>query len=206
MDDILGEIEPKIQALIHEVTECNKCTTMEKHLQFPLSAHGNTATSSILISEAPGRISIQNNKYWTGRGGQLLRQALAEVTTEQLEEIFYLTDIVKCWPSNQGNNRPPQRTEVENCTPFLKREIETIKPKIVILLGRAAYENTKSILLPPEFINQSITMAHNSFIQQNGMTIIPFLHPSNINFHMDVQQYKKQMRDLFQFVIKERSK
>ncbi len=101
---------------------CQKCITIIGYKKFPSASHGKTDSEFMLVSEAPGKKSIDKEneseiKYWMGAGGKLLRSALMEADKEleevetndskdstankELEDIFYLTDIVKCWPNKK---------------------------------------------------------------------------------------------------------
>lgn len=208
----------KINNILNEVKKCEMCKTISGYKKFPLKSHGNTDSEYMLVSEAPGKMSIDKKdesaiKYWMGTGGKLLRSSLAKanreleetktnnvskevVTNKELEDIFYLTDIVKCWPNENKKNRKPSKSEITSCSPFLKREIEDLKPKLILSFGEPS---TKYLL------NKNIIMKnyHSKIYTYNDHTkVLVLYHPSNINFQMEPAIYANQLINLFKRVIK----
>jgi DNA polymerase len=178
-----------MQTLFSQIEKCRKCKTINGYKKFPINAHGNLSPFAVLVSEAPGKDSLTQQKYWVGTGGKILRECLPSGT--ELEELFYLTDIVKCWPNRNLENRKPENTEIENCSPFLIKEIETLKPKLILSFGGTS----SSFLLKREV---KITQEHGKISQFDNQTkIITLLHPSGIDRFMDRRLYKIQLALLF---------
>jgi DNA polymerase len=175
--------------LLNEIKDCRKCETIIGHKKFPIESHGNLESFAMLVSEAPGKDSLDKKKYWVGSGGKILRECLPYKT--QFEDLFYLTDIVKCWPNENGENRKPSDSEILNCSPFLIMEIERIKPKLIVSFGATS----SSFLLNRDV---KITKEHGRVSQYNENTkIITLLHPSGIDRFMDRRIYKIQIALLF---------
>ncbi len=175
--------------ILFEIQGCKKCMTIKGYKKFPIKSHGNLNSNAILVSEAPGRDSLCQNKYWLGAGGKILRDCLP-VNTE-LEDIFYLTDIVKCWPNENNENRKPFENEIENCSPFLSREIIEMKPKIILSFGGTS----SSHLLNRDI---KITKEHGNISKYYENTVvITLLHPSGIDRFMNRDIYKQQLASLF---------
>ena len=102
--------------------------------KFPASAVGRVDARFVLVGEAPGIASIVNGRQWTGAGGMILRREIRRLGLD-LEDLFYLTNAVKCWPaaSRRGGrgrpgNRSPLPAEARRCRPALHRvgEIEEV--------------------------------------------------------------------------------
>lgn len=175
--------------LLSKIKDCKKCKTINGFEKFPVKSHGNLNSNAILVSEAPGNDSLNKNKYWLGAGGKILRDCLPIKT--ELEELFYLTDIVKCWPNVNKENRKPFENEILNCSPFLLMEIEKLKPKIILSFGGTS----SSFLLNRKV---KITKEHGKISKFNENTkIITLLHPSGIDRFMNRTIYKKQLTLLF---------
>lgn len=214
-------MEENIENVLNEVKSCQKCSTIIGYKKFPKASHGKTDSEFMLVSEAPGKKSIDKEneseiKYWIGTGGKLLRSTLMKaneeleevktnnskdaLTNKELEDIFYLTDIVKCWPNKKDENnilknRKPNDLELTNCSPFLKREIETLKPKLILSFGEPS---TKYLL------NQNINMenAHGKVFSYNNLTkVLVMYHPSNIDLHMKRTLYISQLKNVFKKII-----
>ena len=139
-----------LETILKEFATCRKCLTIDEHRQFRIDTHGNKKSRAMIVGEAPGIAALNNDKYWTGAGGMLLRNVLCEVTPLPLEKLFYLTDLVKCWPNKNGQNRTPKRSEINNCSNYLQNEISILKPKQILLLGAKVYSSTKFYLLPSD--------------------------------------------------------
>ena len=116
-------MEEKIENVLEKVQDCQKCKTIIGYNKFSSSSHGKADSGFMLVSEAPGKDSITAGKYWIGTGGKILRSCFTD-TDINLEDIFYLTDIVKCWPNENNENRSPNESEILNCSSFLKRKLK----------------------------------------------------------------------------------
>lgn len=176
--------------LLLKIKDCEKCKTINGFEKFPIKSHGNLNSNAMLVSEAPGKDSLSNSKYWVGTGGKILRDCLPNKT--ELETLFYLTDIVKCWPNENKDNRKPNDNEIINCSQFLLNEIEKLQPKIILSFGE-----TSSTFLQNREVK--ITKEHGNISQYNeNSKIITLLHPSGIDRFMNREIYKKQLTLLFQ--------
>ena len=178
-----------MKELLSKIYDCQKCSTINGYNKFSIKAHGNLKANAILVSEAPGKVSlIENEKYWVGAGGKILRQILP--IDKELEDIFYLTDIVKCWPNEKNENRTPNENEINNCSHFLKTEIEKLKPKIIISLGNIA----SSFLLNRKV---KVTKEHGKLYEYNEWSkLLVLLHPSGIDRFMKRNIYIDQLNKL----------
>ena len=94
---------------------------------------GNPNADLMLIGEAPGRDEDLKGEPFVGRAGKLLDKILSAINLSR-EEV-YIANVLKCRPPN---NRDPLKTESDTCKPYLRRQIEIIKPKIILALGRIA--------------------------------------------------------------------
>ena len=194
--------------LFNEIKKCQKCNNLEPWTKFNSNSHGNINSKYMLISEAPGTISIENQRYWTGISGIRIRNLLSEVSEYELEDLFYLTDIVKCYPPN---NRTPNVHEINECKDYLKREIEIIRPKLIISFGSKVLKfmlsnykyNCVNCSAPTQ-----ITLLHNNNgyrrFRFESFDLIPLLHPSAANRFMDYGIYKQQLKEIYQEIIENR--
>ena len=106
-----------IENILQEVQDCQKCKSIIGYNKFPCTSHGKIDSKYMLVSEAPGKDSVTDGKYWIGTGGKILRSCVPK-DDKGLEEIFYLTDIVKCWPNENDENRTPTEDEIFSCSSF----------------------------------------------------------------------------------------
>src|SRR5262249_50722472 len=127
-------------AILAAVGRCTACPTMRPYRKFPGAAAGRRAARFMLVGEAPGIASIENGRQWTGAGGMVLRREIRRLGLD-LEDLFYLTNAVKCWPCAPGRkpaNRSPLSSEAARCRPFLAREIAALDPSVVVAVGAVA--------------------------------------------------------------------
>ncbi len=122
-----------------------------------------------------------------------MRSIINELGSD-LESLFYLTDIVKCWSGNSSSNRKPKDNEINNCRIFLQNEISQLQPYLILAFGKTA---AKALL------GRSITLKHEhgKITEKNNLKILVLFHPSNINLQMDVNLYRTQLKILFDSLI-----
>lgn len=183
-----------IENILHEVQDCQKCKSIISYKKFPCASHGKIDSKFRLVSEAPGKDSVTNGKYWIGAGGKILRSCFTE-TDKNLEDVFYLTDIVKCWPNENDENRTPTEAEILSCSSFLKREIDILKPKLVLSFGKKSSEY---------LLNQDVNLkdSHGKTFKYNDITnILVMYHPSGIDRFMKRDIYTTQLKLLFNAII-----
>lgn len=107
-------------------------------------ASGNPSASIVFVGEAPGAEEERMRKPFVGPAGQKLEQILKAMALERAD--VYISNVVKFRPKIgdgrfQGErNRPPTHEEMATCLPFLREEIETLRPRVVVALGRTAAE------------------------------------------------------------------
>lgn len=115
--------------------------------RFDRGAYGTASTGYLLVGEAPGYVSWRKRRRFTGPAGLLIRRALRQVghpRHRDLEDLFYMTDVVKCHPAPAGNpssNRAPRAAEVKACSDFLVRELRALRPSAIVTFGRLAAEH-----------------------------------------------------------------
>jgi len=115
-----------------EICSCLKCPLGHTRTNFVFGV-GNPHAEVMFIGEAPGADEDAQGEPFVGRAGQLLNKILDAVKLKR-EEV-YICNILKCRPPN---NRDPEPTEMETCTPYLHKQIELMQPKFIICLGRIA--------------------------------------------------------------------
>ena len=118
--------------LIKEIMSCKKCD-LYKYRKNPVPGEGRLDADIMFIGEAPGAQEDERGRPFVGAAGKLLTELIESIGLKR-EEV-YITNVVKCRPPN---NRDPTEEEIEACSPYLIRQIQLIKPKIIIALGRHA--------------------------------------------------------------------
>lgn len=112
---------------------CSLCHLSQSRSRMVFGS-GNVDAPVCVIGEAPGEEEDQQGLPFVGAAGQLLTQMLAAVQLDRAKDTF-ITNVLKCRPPS---NRNPESAEIVTCTPLLKKQIEIIQPKAILLLGRIA--------------------------------------------------------------------
>jgi uracil-DNA glycosylase family 4 len=124
----------------------------------------------MLIGEAPGEEEAKSGRPFVGNAGRLLGKYLTEAGIAR--EEAYVTNVMKVRPPG---NRTPRKTEVREALPVLERQIELIRPAILVCLGGIA---AQAVIDP----KAKITQIHGQWFERGGIRIIPTYHPSSV-FH-----------------------
>jgi DNA polymerase len=114
------------------VAACTRCGLHESRTQTVFGV-GNPAADWMIIGEAPGAEEDRRGEPFVGRAGKLLDEMLLAIG-EKRESVF-IANILKCRPPN---NRDPGPDEAASCRPYLERQIELVRPKIILAVGRIA--------------------------------------------------------------------
>jgi len=157
------------------IQSCTKCPLHQTRTQ-AVPGSGNLNAKVVFVGEAPGYYEDQKGIPFIGRGGQLLTKKLGELGISR-EDVF-ITNIAKCRPPN---NRRPEKTEVEACTPYLNMQLETLTPKFIVPLGAVA----------GEYIFKKYGLTWTGMLKENGikrqvstifgtLTIVPVIHPAAV--------------------------
>ncbi len=123
------------ETLERTVLGCTRCALHQTRTQAVFGV-GNRQAEWMVIGEAPGADEDRQGEPFVGRAGQLLNSMLKAIGLAR--EQVYIANILKSRPPG---NRDPLPEEVAACEPYLKRQIELIKPKIILALGRIAAQN-----------------------------------------------------------------
>lgn len=157
-----------LNALRLECEGCTKCPLSEKRTRV-VFGQGAESPQVVIIGEAPGKSEDESGMPFVGRSGKLLDSLLCEAGLSRDKNIF-IANIVKCRPPE---NRNPKSEEWTACMPYLTRQLEILKPKIVVCLGKVA----ASRIIRKDF---AIMKEHGSFIQQGGIYYTATLHPAAV--------------------------
>lgn len=120
---------PELDAAI---CDCRKCALGDTRTKFVFGT-GDPDADLMFIGEGPGADEDAKGEPFVGRAGQLLNKIIEAIGMKR--EQVYICNIVKCRPPN---NRAPLPAEEESCTPYLMKQIELVKPKFIVCLGRTA--------------------------------------------------------------------
>ena len=122
-------------SLAAECGACRRCGLAATRQQVVVG-RGNPNARLLLVGEAPGAEEEACGQPFVGRSGRLLEAMLAAAGLSS-ERDLYIANVIKCRPPG---NRKPSRTEIEACRPWLERQIDLVRPQLVLLVGATALE------------------------------------------------------------------
>lgn len=155
-----------IEELRDKVLKCKLCAELAKTRNKVVFGDGNLQARLVFVGEAPGADEDEQGLPFVGRAGQLLTKII-EAMGMTRDQVF-ICNVLKCRPPN---NRPPAPLEVAHCRPFLKRQLEIIKPKVIVALGNHAVK----ALLQTE---QGISQLRGTFQKYEGIPVMCTYHPA----------------------------
>jgi DNA polymerase len=155
-----------LEELRAEIGDCRRCKLWSgrTHLVFGV---GNPNAQVMFVGEGPGRDEDLQGEPFVGRAGQLLTDIITKGMGLKRADV-YIANVVKCRPPE---NRNPEPDEVESCEPFLKKQIDLIKPKIIVALGKFAVQ----CLLQSK---QPISRLRGIWHDYHGVKLMPTFHPA----------------------------
>ncbi|MFK7742509.1 MAG: uracil-DNA glycosylase [Planctomycetota bacterium] len=125
-----------LRELRREVLPCTSCKLHENR-QYTVFGEGNHQARVLFVGEAPGTREDQTGRPFVGPAGQLLDKILEGAMGLSRDDV-YIANINKCHPPG---NRDPEPDEVAACLPYLRRQVEILKPEVIVCLGRVAGQN-----------------------------------------------------------------
>ncbi|MEZ5426629.1 MAG: uracil-DNA glycosylase [Pyrinomonadaceae bacterium] len=161
--------------LSREAQKCLTCEAMRDKTAVLSELNGHLSPKVFFIAEAPGRQGADRTRrpFWGDKSGENFQRFLDSI--ELRREQIFITNAVLCSPRKpSGANRNPKKSEVRNCSDFLRRTIELINPKIIATLGSVALEALKLL----EYHQLSLKTDVGKIQRWNGRLLIPLYHPS----------------------------
>jgi DNA polymerase len=163
------ERRAELVELYRELNDQHGCplAATRTHVVFGM---GNADADLMFVGEAPGATEDQEGKPFVGRAGRLLDELLAEIGLSRRD--VFIANILKCRPPG---NRDPLPEEIEECTPYLMRQIQLIEPKVIATLGNFA---TKTLTGSPVGITRCCGRPQEREVAGRDVTIYPLFHPA----------------------------
>jgi DNA polymerase len=148
-----------------ELGDCTRCRLHERRTNLVFGV-GNPRARLLFVGEGPGADEDARGEPFVGRAGQKLNEMIAAIGLRR--EDVYIANVVKCRPPD---NRDPLEDEVATCSPFLFRQIEAIRPAVMVALGSPAART----LLGKKI---GITRLRGTWHSFRGIPVMPTFHPA----------------------------
>jgi uracil-DNA glycosylase family 4 len=159
----------ELDGLYGEASVCTRCRLHEGRTQVVFGV-GSSDADLMFVGEAPGFHEDQQGIPFVGQAGKLLDRLLEGIGLTRAE--VYVANVLKCRPPG---NRDPQPDEIEQCEPYLFRQIELIRPKVVATLGNFA---TKLLSGKPTGITRVHGIEQETTIGGSRVLLYPLFHPA----------------------------
>ena len=164
-------VEPTLSAknldeLRAEIGDCRLCKLCagRTHIVFGV---GNPHARLMFVGEGPGRDEDLQGEPFVGRAGQLLTDIITKGMGLKREDV-YIANVVKCRPPE---NRNPEPDEVAACEPFLKKQIDLVRPEVIVGLGKFAVQTLLQSKTP-------ISKLRGNWHRYHGIKLMPTFHPA----------------------------
>jgi DNA polymerase len=150
--------------LYQQIAFCHKCDIARLRTKV-VPGEGAENADIIFIGEAPGWHEDQQGRPFVGQAGQFLDKLLASINLKRQQ--VYIANVIKCRPPD---NRDPLPMEIQNCCQWLDSQIEIIKPKMIVTLGRHS--------MARYFPGKSISKIHGTAQKRDGVLCYAMYHPA----------------------------
>jgi DNA polymerase len=196
LDELPVDVPPgssKAEQLSHlaaRASVCVKCPHLAARRHTVVFGVGNPEAKLMFVGEAPGEEEDLQGEPFVGRAGQLLTKMIAAMGLRR--EDVYIANIVKCrpdMPPGSTGNRKPTRQEMETCVPYLRAQIDVIRPGAMVALGATAVEG----LIGPV---GSIGSLRGKFLEYRGTPLMPTYHPAYLLRNQANSEKRKVWEDL----------
>ncbi len=179
-----------LDSLRFRLRNCNHCQLCSERRTI-VFGQGNLNADVVFVGEAPGEEEDKRGLAFVGKAGKLLSQIIQSIGLNRKD--VYICNVIKCRPPG---NRIPKTDEITKCSPFLFKQIEILKPKLIVSMGNIA---TKTLL--PHAAGIMKMRGHMTVF--NETPLIPTFHPSYLlRTHSALSDVWNDMRQVRQFLFK----
>jgi uracil-DNA glycosylase family 4 len=158
-------VEDPLSSLEGEVSDCRRCGLHQSRTNV-VFGEGDPTSDVMFVGEGPGADEDRTGRPFVGRAGALLTKIIQAMGLERGN--VYIANVVKCRPPG---NRDPEPDEIAECLPYLEKQIDIIKPRVICALGRVATQT-----LVGE--RGGITSLRGRFFEYRGIKLMPTFHPA----------------------------
>ena len=155
-----------LAALREDIGDCTRCKLHKLGRHQVVFGVGNPNADLMFVGEAPGADEDVQGVPFVGRAGQLLTRIIEAIKLTR--DDVYIANVIKCRPPQ---NRNPEWDEIDTCEPFLFRQIDVIRPKVIVALGKFAAQT----LLRTE---DPISRLRGRVFEYRGAKLVPTFHPA----------------------------
>ncbi|MFL6311133.1 MAG: uracil-DNA glycosylase [Terriglobales bacterium] len=178
---VIGDKPSALKLIREDIGECTRCRLHKGRTNLVFGV-GNVNADLMFVGEGPGADEDAQGEPFVGRAGQLLNNMISAMGIKR--EDVYIANVVKCRPPS---NRTPEKDECDVCSPFLMRQIDVIKPKVIVALGAVAAKNLLAV-------NDSMANLRGRWYDFRNSKLLVTYHPAYLL--RDPRQKKEAWKDL----------
>ena len=164
LGDGLGSLET-LEAIAARVAACTRCGLAQSR-KHTVPGEGNARAELMLVGEGPGATEDETGRPFVGAAGELLTQILGSIGIPR--ESVFIANVVKCRPPQ---NRKPLPDESTACLPYLRRQVQLVRPKVILALGATAAESLLGV-------RKSLGELRGAVHRYGGVPLVVTYHPA----------------------------
>ena len=177
-------------ALREQALACVKCEHLASSRKNVVFGVGSLDAQIMFVGEAPGADEDEQGEPFVGKAGQLLTKIIQAMGLQRAD--VYIGNILKCRPDTPGQsagNRKPTSDEMATCIPYLHRQIDLIRPKVIVALGATAVEGLLGKTI-------GITRLRGTWKTYRGTPLMPTYHPAYLLRNQAMSEKRKVWEDM----------
>jgi DNA polymerase len=165
-DEAPGAEGESLAAIREDLGDCTRCKLHGLGRAKIVFGVGQPDAQLMFVGEAPGADEDAQGEPFVGRAGQLLTKIIQSIGLERSD--VYIANVIKCRPPG---NRNPEADEVAQCRPFLLRQIDSVRPRVIVALGTFAAQALLETVTP-------ISKLRGQLFEFHGARVVPTFHPA----------------------------
>ena len=180
----------ELEALKKKILSCTLCPHLVTNRTQVVYGVGNPFAELLFVGEAPGEEEDLKGEPFIGKAGQLLTKIIGAM--EYTREEIFIANVLKCrpdMPAGEAGNRKPKPAEMATCLPWLTKQIELIKPKVIVALGLTAVEG---LLGEPRTMRD----VRGTWLDYHGVPLMPTYHPAYLLRNQTLAEKRKVWEDM----------
>jgi DNA polymerase len=181
LPEVISNKPAALKAIRADIGDCTRCRLHKGRTNLVFGV-GNVNAELMFVGEGPGADEDAQGEPFVGRAGQLLNNMISAMGLKRAD--VYIANVVKCRPPG---NRTPEKDECDTCSPFLMRQIDVIRPKVIVALGAVAAKNLLAV-------NDSMANLRGRWYDFRDSRLLVTYHPAYLL--RDPRQKKEAWKDL----------
>lgn len=184
-----------------QLSRCHKCTQM----QGPVVMGSAVVSPIVFVGQAPGNKEIEVGKPFAWTAGKTLFKWFAEIGVDEktFRQQVYMAAVCRCFPGKnpKGGDRVPNLEEIHNCSVWLHRELQIIRPQLIIPTGKLAIAQFMKVAK----LNDVVGKIHNIEVLESNVDILPLPHPSGASVWHRIEPGKSLLHKALQALKRHRA-